>query len=482
MDAIITQMLAFSVVTTQSSRLFKLLKAHGDTALLLWSLWVAAVVTYLCGFLGLLYPPLVLIVLLPLATGLHALRRLFLVASKYPMKTKIGLSLVVFIWVMHAVQVFTPETGFDALWYHLPVARENVLAHQFVFQPALYQSANPLFSDSLLTVGFMGAGVFGAKLLAYMIGLGLVAVTYRIALLFVSRDLAVATTVLVSTFQVIAWQSASFYIDVAVALWLCGAIWYTLLFLQRREKNVALAVGLLLGAAVASKLFLVVLPAVLFFSSFLVRDTQTKKFVGLVCVVSYSLAAPMYIFAWKFLGHPFYSLVHHTESIAAIGSEQTLQAHLVQRTQDTPHFLWQIGISRDYTTPLLLLFFPLVVWALWRGTMQAKHKLLLFFSVILLALWWYIPPLSTRYGLGGFITATIFTVSQLEVYFAKKTQFVIWVVVGLALISLTPRVFVVDRSMQYLTGGQTKREYLTQFLDGNIDAVLKNWYSVEFAE
>src|SRR5690606_12153593 len=148
---------------------------------------------------------------------------------------------------IHATGIFVPETGFDAVWYHLPVIKAFSEAHRFVYLPDLYQSLNPLFSDSIFLLGFQVAGDLGTQAIAYAFGLTLVIITYALSRAVLPRTWALGVTLLISTFQVVTWQASSFYIDVAKAVWELAAVWLVL-----KQKNIGLA-GLFLGASVASK-------------------------------------------------------------------------------------------------------------------------------------------------------------------------------------------------------------------------------------
>src|SRR5258708_1946884 len=89
-------------------------------------------------------------------------------------------SLVV-IWFIHLLGVFVPETGFDAVWYHLPIVSEFAKLHRVMYLPDFYQSLNPLWSDLIFLHGYQLAGEIGAKFVAYIFGLSFLFVSYQLA-------------------------------------------------------------------------------------------------------------------------------------------------------------------------------------------------------------------------------------------------------------------------------------------------------------
>jgi len=138
---------------------------------------------------------------------------------------------LIIIWLSHLVQVFVPETGFDALWYHLPIVKAMVENRGLVYLPNLYQSVNPLFADLFFALGYVVLGDLGTKIVAYLFALGLMVVSYLLARKYLNRNWSLLLITLVSTFQVVSWQSASFYIDLAKAFFEITALLFLFSFL-----------------------------------------------------------------------------------------------------------------------------------------------------------------------------------------------------------------------------------------------------------
>ena len=103
--------------------------------------------------------------------------------------------------------------------------------------------------------------------------------------------------------------------------------------------------------------------------------------------------------------------------------------------------------------------------------------ILFVFSISQWLIWWYLPPVSTRYAISGFISMLILEISVLKTFNSKLTNNKILILLALfAFINFIPRIFVNIRSLKYLLGNQTQKEYIEQFYDGSIDQKLKDWY------
>lgn len=441
--------------------------------ILLFSWLGIGTVTTVAGFLGFFYPWLSILLVIPISLTILILWRSVKRITHFKKWEKIFFSLIVIWWLLHLPQVFVPETGFDALWYHLPVAELVTTHHRFVADQNLYQSFNPLFADSIFYLGYQIWGDFGAKMVAYLIGLTCIVATYFLARMILDRRYALAAAMIASGFQVLSWQSSSFYIDVAKAVFELSA----LLFILRRSDFSSIKSALFIGASMASKLFsIVLLPIYLIISYF-----NTKKFnffwsVGMALL----LALPYLLFSYQAVGNPLYSLSHHANKLDEIGGESSVLTYLGARTIRLYQLPFIIGITRDYTSPLLLTFLPLLI-LVQESVKDKKILSLLFIGLAQLLLWWYLPPLSTRYAFSGFIVLTICTVWLLQTLWKKykwQPKYLLLLLLSFGMLAMPIRIMIIARSWQYISGNQSREEYLEQFMDGNIDQHIENWYKI----
>jgi 4-amino-4-deoxy-L-arabinose transferase-like glycosyltransferase len=394
---------------------------------------------------------------------------------------KATIVLLILIWMSHLVQVFTPEVGFDAVWYHLPVVKAISEQKKLVFIPELYQSTNPLFSDLIFGVGFIFAGELGSKIVAYLFGLAVIVSSYILSRKLLNRSWSLIVILTVSTFQVVAWQSASFYVDVAKAFWEISSILTLLRWKDTQQRKWLFVSALLFSASLATKLFsLFLLPV---FLCLVIIWSKKEKIRNLLSFTLGLLILPIPFYLWSFIntGHPFYSFSQHLIKLGEIGGNDSLVSYIWQRTLLLPLLPAKLVIARDYTSFLLALFLPVVFW--FHNTI-AKNKTLLGLSIFTIGqvmLWWYLPPLSTRYALSGFISWTIISIWSVARLSQKDSRFFKPILITALLsivINFAPRILVNLRSLQYLSGEQTKTQYIRQFFDGNIDQHLTRWHQL----
>lgn len=457
--------------------------------LLVLSLWCSAALLTIAAFFQLVQPWLSVVLIAPLICMfilvLHQLRR-------WSHRTRLEKGLVFFlivVWISHLVQCFTPETGFDAVWYHLPVIKLIVTNNGFAYSPELYQSVNPLFSDLLFLAGYQLKGETGAKLIGYFLALTLAIVSFALARLTLARTWALLFTIAVSLIQVVSWQSASAYIDVAKALWEVAAVYVLIVtYLQYRrgvipQKTIWLQLttaALLFGASLASKHFsIALLPTMLLMIWLLFHRWKYVIFYG---SVSLFVLLPFDWRSYVLTGDPFYSMTHHFKTFSAFGNYATPAQQLLQRGIRLPYSLLTSLTVRDYISPLLVLTLPLLFWLVryWKKLDRTAHVLVLFLATQWLV-WWIVPPLSTRYALSGFIILLLLITQMLAQFSSSSEKRTTWVLVLYCLILVTtalPRFYVNFRSWQYISGKQTKTEYIKQFYDGSIDQKLQDWHDL----
>lgn len=385
------------------------------------------------------------------------------------------------IWLSHFIQVLTPETGFDAVWYHLPVVDSIVQNKAIVFSLELYQSLNPLFSDLFFLVGYYFFGTTGAKLVAYFFALMLVFTTYKLARRFLNTKISLAVVTLVSTFQVISWQSSSFYVDSAKAFWEVLAIFFVIKGINTNDTKNLLFSALAFSASLATKLFSIVLFPVFTIIFKIYLPKNKKQFWPVTFFLSLTLLFPIpfYINTYLQTGNPFYSISLHLEKLSEIGGHPNFLNYFLNRTATLIFSPLKLIFVRDYVSPIIPMLIIPVFLKLKNIVKDPKLLILLTFSIFQWLVWWYIPPFSTRYALSGFIILTILGVSVLIKYFPKiKPAQIIFALIIFATINMLPRIWVNIRSLKYIIGNQTQQEYLEQFYDGSIDEKLKSWYKL----
>ncbi len=390
--------------------------------------------------------------------------------------------LIILIWTSHLVQVFTPEVGFDAVWYHLPVIKTVIEQHRLVFIPHLYQSLNPLLSDLIFGIGFFFAQEQGAKIIAYMFGLVFIVVSYILSKNFLDRFWALVVVLIISTFQVVAWQSASFYVDVAKAYWELSAVLFLVKWHTQQQQKWLLVSALFLGASLATKLFSIFLLPVFLYLVFI--WSKQHQFINLIkfLISSLVLPLPFYVFTYLKTGQPFFSFSLHLAKLAEIGNHSSLAIYVWDKTKLLYVLPAKLIFARDYTSFLLILLMPILLMFVQKIKNNQILLGITIFTIWQILCWWYLPPLSTRYALSGFVTWTmvsIWSVAQFSSH-ARRFYWPLLVTIFLAVgINLAPRIAVNVRSFRYLLTTQSEENYIRQFFDGNIDQHLISWYGLD---
>lgn len=473
------------------------------TSLQLILAWLGVgLVATLCGFVGLLNVPLLWLLAVPIFLLLKSLWEM--VAEEV---RSVGSLLLIFIltgiWFLHGLGILVPETAFDAVWYHLPVLAQFAELGRITYLPELYQSANPLLVDMIFFLGYQLAGELGAKAVAWLLGLSLLVIAHQVAKRHLARPWLWLFLLTVSLIQPIAWQSSSFYVDIGKALWELAAVYVLLTLADVRTANCAhqwqrfLVVGLLVGASIATKVFSLLLLPLFVLMAFITVAQENKIHIVNALVVMIigmlAIAAPYYLYTWLATGNPLIAVSIHLDKLDEIGGQSQPLKYVFNQTVSLPYSLWYLVVkARDSVSLLIGVGLPLAV-GIFISKVQNyvkddKEKLLLIskesFILLLFAgyqwlVWWFVPPVSTRYALSGFVV-TLLLIFRVIQYQAAKSKSWYWsMLFVVAIVSgwqLAPRLFVASRNVQYLTGRQSKTNFIMQFYDGNIDQHLQKWH------
>lgn len=396
------------------------------------------------------------------------------------------------IWLSHLLQVFVPETGFDALWYHLPVIKAIIENKGLIYLPDLYQSINPLFSDLYFALGYILAGDLGTKVVAYLFSLGLIFASYKLAKKFLDSFWTLLLILLISTFQVITWQSASFYVDIAKAFFEISSLLLLYHFVfegsliiegeNKKEKKYLLISALLFGASLATKLFSLFLLPIYLILVFIFSKKEKMKNSIIFLLTSLIFPLPFYLFAYLKTGNPFYSFIVHIEKLGEIGGNSSITSYLLNRIIKLPQSLFELFLNKDYVSFIFLLFLPIIIYLTtdnYKKVFKKKNLFLFIFAIFQYLLWWFLPPTSSRYAISGFIVLTFFYFKMINYFIKENKNYLLPIIISIllsAMINFAPRIIVNMRSLKYILHLQTKEQYLKQFLDGSIDNNLKEWH------
>lgn len=345
---------------------------------------------------------------------------------------------IIILGVLNLLTVFTPEIGFDALWYHLTLPKLWLLKHQWHFEGGLlYYSVMPRLTETIFIPLIKYTGFIGPKLVQYLSGVGVGFMIWKI-----SSKLKISTllkSVAVSLFYctwLVSWQSGSAYIDLFRTFLETVALYF---FVSGSWKKG----GIFLGLAVGTKWL--ALGSV---------GIYTLVFGLPLLFPVLVLSLPWFIVSYKFTGNPIYPifspLLHHSVTpFWTIIKNILLLPVIVTIPFD------------DFLSPLIGLLVVLSSIALFSREKTVRQIATVgllgsIFSVVL-------NPPSSRFllpYLPALAIASVYVISLLKTPF--RNIFVYLVIIS-SLIIIGMRCVAVKKYIPFLLGGQTQESFLTHY-------------------
>jgi len=374
----------------------------------------------------------------------------------------IGLSIAV-----NFLGIFLPETGFDALWYHLTLAKMYGQAGHMFFVPGglLYYSAMPRLLEWIYSLLILPLGDFWPHFVNFLFGLGTLVVTFLIVKEFTNKKNSLLAGAIFYITPLVGWISISGYVDLPRTFFESVAFW---LFLKKKY----ILVTVLLALAISTKTLAIGslgIFALLFFWQAIGKQKITTKRIAktILSTVGFSLiplllTSPWFLFAFKQTGFPFYP----------IGSGILDQTHQVLPGLLTPwtlvtDFLKLTIWPTDPITPIFLLVLPFAGNFLKDHWHEPKVQAVVLYCLFSYLVWWAIP----RTGGGRFFLPYVPVWSVFSVLVWKDVKDQTWSKILLVAIVLTLflnlglRGVAVLRNYNFFLGKQSKVENLCQKLD-----------------
>lgn len=424
----------------------------GLSAYLLWLSWSFEWVSVVLFTFGLLFCAL------PLARSALGARQ-FLPFS----------ILITFMFLSHAVGIFLPETGFDAVWYHLPITEVATSARESVFIPELYQSAMPRLGSYLFVFPYMWFGVAGVKVFVYLLGLVLLRQVYRLSCIFLPAKTSMLASVVFLSFHTIAWQMSSAYVDTLRTIFEISAL---LLMVEYGERRSVLA-GVFLGFSLATKLLSLFFFPVFIFYAVLRRGW---KYGGITLLSAIVTILPWYVQAYQWTGNPLYPLFRILNGVEQLNGlrYQSVAAWIMHGLMKIPVLPVVMSMNTEsYTTPLFLFSFPFLLVSFRTLPKHLKHMFAI--TLLFMGIWLLIPPVSVRYALTGFILSMIVCLSVLRT--RNTPRWLLYGVCGVGIVvNMTIRLGAHAAALPYFTGKETVREYIGRHSVGISKGPMEKWY------
>lgn len=370
------------------------------------------------------------------------------------------LSVLLFlILISHAVGVLLPETGFDALWYHLPIVKDMAQSQQLRSVPGIPQSDQPRLGEIIFLPGFMLLGMMGVKITAFLIAILFLLQVYKLAKVYLASRDALLVTVLTASFHVVAWQSSSAYVDLLRGLFEVTFL-HTLTKKKEEVTSTVLAVGTFMGSILTKLVSLVFVPSLLWFA-YRKRSLNLAFGLGFLTLIIYLLGKYPIAFFWHVGG----SLIDRPQVISSIKS------FLILPLQLSFH-------HESYLAPIYLFAIPFIfVWRVW---FWKTYRDEIIFLAISFLTWVFVVPISTRYNLSAIVLASILCV---RVILESKTRvpqirliLVSFILVTVCL-NMGVRLGANLKALPFLLGRESESQYLQKYNKGIIKGVLERWYN-----
>lgn len=384
---------------------------------------------------------------------------------------KILFSVFVLMMVLCAVPVFLPETGFDALWYHLPITEVFAHTHRTLLMPELYQSAMPRLGSFMFVPSYVLGGVFGVKLFVYLFSLFGISWVFVIARKWFTPKTATFLVACIYAFHVFGWQSSSAYVDQIRFVFEIAAIW---IFLTHTRARILYGVGaVLFGFALSTKLV-----ALFFFPALLLWLCLEYGWVFAlrVCSIALLVVLPWYAQAYQWTGNPLYPLFQSLDGkeLFALAGVQSLWKWIVVQILKLPFLPFILATNAEsYTSPLFVLAYASF---LKKNRMYSHIQLYVLVSGLILL---FILPFSFRYAWSAMVILFLLFMKQYCEVFAKNVQArMMMFFVGSCGIAfhIAIRLGVVYSALPLLQHHISEQQYLQQYETSLSSGPFSLWY------
>lgn len=342
---------------------------------------------------------------------------------------------LVFILTLNLLNVFVPETGFDALWYHLTLPKLWILKKQWHFDGGLlYYSVMPRLTETIFIPLIKYTGTVGPKMLQYLSGVLTMSIVWQICKkLNLSNLYKLLAISLFYCSWLVSWQSSSAYIDLFRTLLETFAL-YNFLF------QVPLLGALFLGLAMGTKWLAI--------GSFVIYSfVFGLKKVG----PSILLVIPWFLISYFYTSNPVYPIFGDVLQHSFLPFLESLKRIIF------PSFYLTFPFD-DFISPLIGIMFIVAIFSIFSKNVVINNISLI--SVIGIFSVFFLDPPSARFILPYFPGLVISTVYQLS-FFHKQIQNLCYavIIVGIYLI-LAMRIYAFKKNINYILGYQTANQYL----------------------
>lgn len=224
----------------------------------------------------------------------------------------LALAPLLFILTAYGLLALKPETGSDALSMHLTMSAAVEEHQRWSFDFRTYSWAvMPLSADGLFAVVYLLGGEIGARLLNFAFLVLIAGIIIRLSRRWTSMETGSLAAALFASTPLVALVSGSLFIENVWAAMILAAVATLLHYFDTKESDDLAAIGLLLGAALASKLIAAanVLP-VAAFALLLAARRKHYSALAVAGVLLLAIGLIPYVYAWAVTGNPVFPFVN----------------------------------------------------------------------------------------------------------------------------------------------------------------------------
>lgn len=224
------------------------------------------------------------------------------------------------LWICAAVAYINataPETGFDAVNYHIPFTTRLIREGTLLPEPLHWAHLMPQWSQTFFGLGYGTIGEVGAKWLAWSASLCLGFTLYgELRRLGAAQRLALAATLLFSGSPfLVLWSSTCYYDLTLTAMVLAGVSCLRRAIVEPGQAWGAGALAaLFLGTCLSLKYTTLMFGAILFPAAMIGFSAPWRCKLTVLCLValgSLLVAFPWYLTVYRWTGNPIFPFFNH---------------------------------------------------------------------------------------------------------------------------------------------------------------------------
>ena len=299
----------------------------------------------------------------------------------------------------------TPETGRDALLYHLAMPKLFLKHHGFLFVPGNAFANYPFHTELLFLLGLFLKGDILAKLINFAFLPVILLGIRQFAILTMTRNAFPCLSMLMfAVIPSVFTDSHMAYNDLSVTLYTMSALFAFITWNEQKERGWLLLCAFFTGMALANKYTTLIVPfigclGVLWGHRTTGKTGAALRDLSLYVFVTFLFGAPFYIKNWLITGNPFYPFLYGIFGGKGWDPEQArlydasvLYMGMGRGVIDYLLLPWNLSIHARPDTfrfdgvigPVFLLVLPLLAGI---RKMETSTKVILVYSLLFFLFW-----------------------------------------------------------------------------------------------